>query len=40
MMNYIYKYKTPDGFDDLVMCGGGEALTGRWFEGSRDDVRE
>ena len=40
MMNYICKHKTPDGFDDLVMCGDGEALTGLWFEGSRDDVRE
>ena len=39
MMNYICKYKTPDGFDDLVMCGDGEALTGLWFEGSRDDWR-
>jgi len=26
--NFICKYKTPDGFDDLVMCGDGEALTG------------
>ena len=40
MMNYICKYKTPDGFDDLVMCGDGEVLTGLWFEGSRDDVHE
>ena len=23
MMNYIWKYKTPEGFDDLVMCGDG-----------------
>ena len=38
--NYIWKYKTPEGFDDLVMCGDGEALTGLWFEGSRDDRRE
>ena len=21
-MNYIWKYKTPEGFDDLVMCEG------------------
>ena len=40
MMNYICKYKTPEGFDDLVMCGDGEALTGLWFEGSRDDRRD
>ena len=36
-MNYTWKYKTPKGFDDLVMCGDGEALTGLWFEGSCDD---
>ena len=40
MMNYICKYKTPDGFEDLVMCGDDETLTGLWFEGSRDDVHE
>ena len=39
MKNYIWKYKTPEGFVDLVMCGDGEALTGLWFEGSRDDWR-
>jgi methylated-DNA-[protein]-cysteine S-methyltransferase len=39
-MEYSRKYKTPEGFDDLVMCGDGEALTGLWFEGSRDDVHE
>ena len=40
MRNFIWKYETPEGFDDLVMCGDGEALTGLWFEGSRDDVHE
>ncbi len=39
-MEYSWKYKTPEGFDDLVMCGDDEALTGLWFEGSRDDRRE
>ena len=29
-------YKTPNGFDDLVMSSDGEVLTGLWFEGSRD----
>ena len=29
-------YKTPDGFDDLVMSSDGEVLTGLWFEGTRD----
>ena len=38
-MEYIWEYKTPEGFDDLVMCGDGEALTGLCFEGSRDDWR-
>ena len=38
-MEYICKYKTPEGFDDLVMCGDNEALTGLWIEGSRDDTR-
>ena len=27
-MEYIWKYKTAEGFDDLVMSGDGEALTG------------
>ena len=39
MRTYICKYKTPGGFDDLVMCGDDEALTGLWFEGSRDGLR-
>ena len=38
-MEYIWKYKTPEGFDDLVMCGDGETLTGLWFTGSRDAAR-
>ena len=38
-MEYIWKYKTPEEFDDLVMSGDGETLTGLWFEGSRDDWR-
>ena len=40
MKNYIWKYKTPEEFDDLVMCGDGEALTELWFEGSRDGWRD
>ena len=40
MRNCIWKYKTPEGFDDLVMYGDGEALTGLWFEGLRDDGRD
>ena len=32
-------YKTPDGFDDLVMESDGEVLTGLRFEGGRDAAR-
>ena len=32
----VSTYRTPDGFDDLRMASDGEALTGLWFEGSRD----
>jgi methylated-DNA-[protein]-cysteine S-methyltransferase len=32
-----FRYSTPEGFDDLLMCTDGEALTGLWFEGSRDE---
>ena len=35
----IWRYKTPAGFDDLVMCGDEESLTGLWFRGSRDGER-
>lgn len=35
----IWRYKTPAGFDDIVMCGDEEALTGLWFRGSRDGER-
>ena len=34
-MKYLWKYETPDGFDDLVMSGEGETLTGLWFASSR-----
>lgn len=33
---YIWKYRTPEGFDDLYMSSDGECLTGLWFEASRD----
>ena len=32
-------YKTPEGFDDLVMESDGEVLTGLRFEGGRDAAR-
>ena len=34
-MKYCWKYRTPDGFDDLAMCGDDDALTGLWFEALR-----
>lgn len=34
-----FKYKTPDGFDDLWMSFDGEVLTGLWFEGSRGQTK-
>ena len=32
-----FRYPTPHGFDDLLMCTDGEVLTGLWFAGSRDE---
>ena len=32
-------YRTPDGFDDLQMSSDGEALTGLWFQNSRDSAK-
>ncbi len=32
-------YRTPQGFDDLMMSGDGEVLTGLWFEGSADEAK-
>lgn len=40
-MSFLFKYITPDGFDNLMLHSDGEALLGLWFEGSRDvDKRE
>ena len=36
-MMEAFRYPTPDGFDDLLMCSDGVALTGLWFENSRDE---
>ena len=38
-MVYFRKYKTPGGFDDLLMYSDGVSLTGLWFEGSRDEIK-
>ena len=32
----VFRYQTPEGFDNMLMCTDGDALTGLWFEGSRD----
>ena len=32
--SYLFNYRTPKGFADLVMRSDGEALTGLWFKGS------
>ena len=32
----VSTYRTPRGFDDLIISSDGEALTGLWFEGSRN----
>lgn len=35
-MEYIWSYKTPSGFDDILMNSDGEYLTGLWFVDSYD----
>ena len=37
MMN-VFRYPTPEGFDDLLMYTDGEVLTGLLFAGSRDET--
>lgn len=38
-MTYTHRYKTPDGFDDILMNSDGEVLTGLWFEKSSDEKK-
>lgn len=35
-MNYKYFYKTPNGFDDIILISDGEFLTGLYFENSKE----
>lgn len=35
-MTYQCRYKTPEGFSDIIMSSDGETLTGLWFENARD----
>ena len=37
MVNYKWKYETPEEFSNIWMRSDGEVLTGLWFEGSRDE---
>ena len=39
IQNYCWLYRTPDGFDDLVMESGGDTLTAVWFDGSHRRTR-
>jgi methylated-DNA-[protein]-cysteine S-methyltransferase len=39
MMN-IFRYPTPEGFDDLLMYTDGKVLTGLLFAGSRDEYKQ
>ena len=39
MMEYVWKYKTPVGFDDLLMSSDGEALMGLRFVNSLDEKK-
>ena len=36
---FVAHYRTPKGFDDLLMSSDGAALTGLWFEGSPDAAK-
>ena len=36
-MKCKWRYRTPKGFDDLLVCEEDGVLTGLWFEGSRDE---
>ena len=38
-MTYLYRYKTPEQFSDMLMNSDGEYLTGLWFENSRDSSK-
>lgn len=35
-MKYLWTYKTPKEFDDILMSSDGEYLTGLWFKNSKD----
>ena len=37
-MMEVFRYPTPEGFNDLLICSDGEVLTGLLFAGSRDET--
>jgi len=38
-MNYLWKYHTPESFDDMWMRSDGKVLTGLWFDKSKDAAK-
>lgn len=38
-MIYKWFYRTPEGFDDILLNSDGEVLTGLWFVGSKDAAK-
>ena len=39
MQEYIYKYKTPENFDNITLTSDGKYLTGLFFEKSYDESK-
>ena len=35
-MTFTHRYRTPDGFDDILLNSDGEFLIGLWFEHSTE----
>lgn len=38
-MKHKLRYKTPEGFSDIILIAENDCLTGLFFEGSHDDVK-
>lgn len=38
-MTFTHRYRTPDGFDDILLNSDGEFLIGLWFEHSADEKK-
>lgn len=38
-MNYNYKYKTPNGFEDIILYSDGEYLTGLLFQSENNELK-